>query len=177
MARTLHRSQAWPVRVYDDSLFLTTEEKSSDPRSSLGSLTLGLPARTSSVGLLLLSPPSPGRFRERTGGMVSRLGRDAKAAPTRGGEAASNYDRDSAMCVRLGWPSAADAVTRNETSTAGRVSQKLPGESRAGGFCRCSWGLLDGERCRSLAGRGWRMPLARLPRCLGCWAGKEWKPG
>lgn len=115
---TLQRSQACPVRVYDDSLVLTTEEKSSDPRSRRGSLTLGLPARASSAGLVLLSPPSPGRFRERTGGMVSRLlggGGGADAAPTRGGEAAASNcdrDRDSAACARAGLDSAVEGGAR-----------------------------------------------------------------
>jgi len=126
--RTLQRSHACPVRVYDDSLVLTTEEKSSDPRSRRGSLTLGLPARASSAGLVLLSPPSPGRFRERAGGMVSRLGGGggADAAPTRGGEAASNCDRDSAACARSGLDVAAEGGEgERQTATGTRAADAL----------------------------------------------------
>lgn len=39
-ALTLHRSHAWPVRVYDCSRFLTTVEKLSRRRSSRGSFIL-----------------------------------------------------------------------------------------------------------------------------------------
>lgn len=55
----MHLSQAWPVRVYDCRRLLTTEEKSSGPRSVRGSLSRALlwPARpvgepSSSPGLL-----------------------------------------------------------------------------------------------------------------------------
>lgn len=57
---TLQRSQAWPVRVYDCRRFLTTLEKSSEPRSSRGSFILapGPGAEGSSSPL----PSSAARF-------------------------------------------------------------------------------------------------------------------
>lgn len=54
---TLHRSHACPVRVYVESLLLTTLEKSSGPRSSRGSLTLEANGPSGK-----LSPGSLGRF-------------------------------------------------------------------------------------------------------------------
>ncbi len=65
--RTLHRSHAWPVRVYDWSLLLTTLEKSCSRR---GSLTLG-PAGEFSPGL---SAASPGRLGGRAGGIAAAAG-------------------------------------------------------------------------------------------------------
>lgn len=66
LARTLHRSQACPVREKDWSLLLTALEKSSGPRS----IRACFPFDPEGLTAPRPSPASLGRFGGRPGGMV-----------------------------------------------------------------------------------------------------------